>query len=75
MTELLVRLGVRVALARHYESEPVSRWRFGSPCRFVRAIDLAVHVLIPEVIHPRAPRIANYLRRTSPRWGRTWRSW
>lgn len=75
MTELVVRLSVSAFLARVHELPPVSRWRFGSPCRFVRSIDLLVHVLIPELIAHRAPRMADYLRSTSPRWGRTWRSW
>ncbi len=58
-----------------YEDTPRSRFRFGSPCRFVRAIDLAVHVLLPEVLLNRLPVLACYLRTTSPRWGRAWRTW
>lgn len=58
-----------------HEEPPVSRWRFGSPCRFVRALDLFVHVIVPLYLSPRLPRVATYLRRTSPRWGRAWRAW
>lgn len=58
-----------------YESEPVSRYRLGSPCRFVRSIDLMVHIYLPEMLAERHPVWACYLRRTSPRWGRAWRSW
>jgi len=75
MTALAVRIGVLAFLAREHEEQPISRWRFGSPCRFVRVVDFAVHVVAPDLLASRAPRIANYLRRTSPRWGRTWRSW
>jgi hypothetical protein len=41
----------------------------------VRTIDILVHIVLPEVIEDRHPRFAAYLRRTSPRWGRSWRSW
>jgi hypothetical protein len=68
-------LTVLRALAAHHEQPPVSRWRFGSPCRFIRTVDFAVHVVVPTYLHPVAPRLAAYLRRTSPRWGRTWRDW
>jgi hypothetical protein len=62
-------------LARLHESEPRSRYFFGSPCKYVRTIDLAVHVLFPKLIENRMPILATYLRTTSPRWGRTWRHW
>jgi len=57
------------------EREAQSRFRVGSPCRFVRGIDVFVHIFIPEIIENIAPRLARYLRRTSPRWGRSWREW
>lgn len=57
------------------ELKPVSRFWFGSPCRFVRSIDLVVHVWLPEAIAERYPELATYLRSTSPRWGRSWRHW
>jgi len=54
---------------------PVSRMRIGSPCKFIRKLDLLIHIIIPELIEGRAQRLARYLRRTSPRWGRSWRGW
>ena len=63
------------AFATRHEQPPVSRWRFGSPCRFVRSVDFAVHVVLPAYLAPHLPRFATYLRRTSPRWGRAWREW
>jgi hypothetical protein len=60
---------------RSNECEPTSRYWFGSPCRFVRSIDMAVHVWLPEMVAERHPVWACYLRSTSPRWGRTWREW
>ena len=57
------------------EQPPVSRFRFGSPCRFVRTVDLAVHLILPELLERPVPRLARYLRSTSPRWGRSWRAW
>ena len=57
------------------EREPVSRFWFGSPCRFVRSIDRMVHVWLPEAITEKYPELAVYLRSTSPRWGRSWRNW
>lgn len=63
------------AFLRAYESEPESRYWFGSPCRFVRRIDLWVHVYLPEMVAERHPVWACYLRTTSPRWGRAWRGW
>jgi hypothetical protein len=54
---------------------PVSRLRIGSPCKFIRKLDLLVHIVVPELIENIMPRCARYLRRTSPRWGRSWRGW
>ena len=72
--ELTLRETLR--LARFAERMPVSRFRFGSPCRFVRVIDLTVHLVLPELCERvGALRIARYLRSTSPRWGRSWRKW
>lgn len=68
-------LVLTLAMARATEQPPVSRSRLGSPCRFVRSIDLVVHILIPKALRPYTPRLALYLRRTSPRWGRSWRNW
>jgi len=60
---------------RSVEREPVSRFAAGSPCRFIRSLDVLVHVIVPELLERPAPRIARYLRSTSPRWGRSWRHW
>jgi len=38
-------------------------------------MDVLVHLVAPEVIEDVMPRAAGYLRRTSPRWGKSWRSW
>ena len=38
-------------------------------------VDVVVHIILPEMLEKRLPRVANYLRRTSPRWGRSWRDW
>ena len=57
------------------EQKPVSRFWFGSPCRFIRSIDLLVHVWLPGAITEKYPELATYLRSTSPRWGRAWRDW
>jgi hypothetical protein len=65
---------LRRFMHRH-EAAPQSRWRFGSPCRFVRSIDIAVHIVLPAYLAPHLPAVAAYLRRTSPRWGRAWRHW
>jgi hypothetical protein len=68
---------VRVTLefARLTEQSPVSRFPWGSPCRFVRSIDVAVHVLLPGMLEEKYPELATYLRSTSPRWGRAFRDW
>jgi hypothetical protein len=60
---------------RTNEREPVSRFWFGSPCRFIRWVDATVHVWLPAALEERYPVMACYLRSTSPRWGRAWRSW
>jgi len=60
---------------RHVELTPESRFWFGSPCRCVRYLDVVVHIVLPELIEQRMPQLSRYLRRTSPRWGRSWRSW
>ena len=60
---------------RNVEREPVSRFTAGSPCRFIRSLDVLVHVVVPEALENLAPDIARYLRSTSPRWGRSWRHW
>jgi hypothetical protein len=70
-----VRLTSLVSRARRTESRPTSRYWFGSPCRFIRSVDFAVHVLLPEMLYERHPVWACYLRSTSPRWGRSWRTW
>ena len=57
------------------ESKPRSRFWFGSPCRFVRGIDLIVHVYLPNMLEQKYPELSTYLRTTSPRWGKSWREW
>tara|TARA_B100000287_G_scaffold295615_1_gene278839 strand:- start:322 stop:600 length:279 start_codon:yes stop_codon:yes gene_type:complete len=57
------------------EAKPESRFWFGSPCKFVRRLDLAVHVYFPSTIEEKYPELALYLRSTSPRWGQSWREW
>lgn len=64
-----------LAMLAEAEREAVSRYRCGSPCRFVRSIDVLVHIMLPELVENAMPRLARYLRRTSPRWGRSWREW
>lgn len=64
-----------LALLSAAEREAVSRYPWGSPCRFVRVLDILVHVVLPEAVESLLPRLAVYLRRTSPRWGRSWREW
>jgi hypothetical protein len=70
-----VDLGETLTFAKATEQEPVSRFAWGSPCRFVRAIDVAVHVILPGMLEERYPELATYLRSTSPRWGRSFRGW
>jgi hypothetical protein len=64
-----------LAVVVHLEQRPVSRYWWGSPCRYVRAIDLAIHVILPQMLEEKYPHLAHYLRSTSPRWGRTYRGW
>ena len=70
-----MNIALTLASAKATEQSPVSRYWFGSPCRFIRWLDLTVHVLFPLMLGSRLPRLTTYLRNTSPRWGRTWRSW
>lgn len=56
------------------ESRPTSRFWFGSPCRFIRRVDILVHVWLPAAIIDRHPIWACYLRSTSPRWGKSFRT-
>ena len=58
-----------------FELPPVSRFKLGSPCRFIRSLDIFIHIFIPEVVENILPQVARYLRNTSPRWGRSWRHW
>lgn len=62
-------------LASSAERRARSRFVVGSPCKFIRALDVLVHLVIPELIENISPPIARYLRQTSPRWGRSWRGW
>lgn len=57
------------------ELPPTSRLPIGSPCRFIRMLDILVHIVIPELTEKIFPRVSRYLRNTSPRWGRSWRHW
>ncbi len=73
-TELTLRETIALLVAT--ERKARSRFRFGSPCRFVRTIDILVHIVLPELMEGVAPvRVVQYLRSTSPRWGRSWREW
>jgi len=71
--DLNIRETLRIA--RLAEQEKQSRFRLGSPCKFVRSLDLLIHLIIPELIEDLTPAVAWYLRHTSPRWGRSWRGW
>lgn len=70
-----IRLQESRVFAEATEQQPVSRFPWGSPCRFLRSIDLAVHVLLPQALEEKYPELAFYLRSTSPRWGRSFRNW
>lgn len=70
-----IQLRETILRATEHEQEPVSRFMWGSPCRFIRSIDIMVHVLLPAMLEDGHPTWATYLRTTSPRWGRTWRHW
>lgn len=72
-TKLTLRETLRLLSA--VEKPVLSRFWFGSPCRFVRQVDVLTHIVVPELLEDRLPRLAKYLRRTSPRWGRSWRNW
>lgn len=62
-------------LASKAEQRARSRFIVGSPCKFIRALDVLVHLVLPELIENIFPATARYLRRTSPRWGQSWRGW
>jgi hypothetical protein len=64
-----------LAMLREVEGSPISRFVFGSPCRFIRRLDIIVHIVLPELVDYKHPELARYLRMTSPRWGRSWRHW
>jgi hypothetical protein len=71
-----VDLNNLMAEAARKERPPVSRFgNLGGPCRYIRAVDVFFHILLPEMMAERFPRAAAYLRATSPRWGRGWRGW
>lgn len=70
-----VHLPTLRTFVRDAEGAPTSRFWFGSPCRFIRSVDIAVHVWLPDALMERHPMLACYLRTTSPRWGKAWRSW
>ncbi len=74
---LTIDLNLRdtIKMLRKVELPARSRFFFGSPCRFVRALDVLVHIVLPELIENKFVRTARYLRLTSPRWGRSWRTW
>ena len=74
MTEAMT-LRETLAALLHYQQTPQSRFAFRSPCYFIRALDVATHIVFPELIENLLPRTARYLRVTSPRWGRSWREW
>lgn len=72
-TELTLRETIALLVAT--ERKARSRFRFGSPCRFIRTIDILVHIVLPELLEKSFPHLTRYLRSTSPRWGRSWREW
>jgi hypothetical protein len=52
-------LSLTLATAKATEQPPVSRFRLGSPCRFIRTLDLVVHIFIPKALRPyEAPHLA-----------------
>lgn len=77
MKELHSELTLRETIAHLVatEREARSRFKWGSPCRLVRTIDIICHIVIPELLEDITPQVTRYLRRTSPRWGRSWRKW
>ncbi len=78
---MVLKLDRKLSLAqtfrrlRHVELTPQSRFWFGSPCRCVRYLDVLIQIVLSELVEDRMPRFSRYLRRTSPRWGRSWRQW
>lgn len=66
-------LDATLDVIEQHAQPPESRFPVGSPCRWIKAIDVAVHIVLPELIEKYAPRLAAALRNTSPRWGRSWR--
>lgn len=62
------------AHAHLHEKHPVSRFEIDgqglSPCALSEDTDFAVHVLLPEMMRDRYPKVAQRLRETSPRWGK-----
>ena len=75
MLETKLSLRETLRLLSAVEKPAMSRFWFGSPCRFVRQVDVLTHIVVPELLEGRLPRLANRLRQTSPRWGRSWRNW
>ncbi len=75
MLEAKLSLCETLRLLSAVEKPVMSRFWFGSPCRFVRQVDVLTHIVVPELLEGRLPRLANRLRQTSPRWGRSWRNW
>ena len=72
---LHVSMTLTETLAALPDTEPESRFWFGSPCRFIRSLDVFVHIVVPELLENVSPWLSRYLRSTSPRWGRSWRHW
>lgn len=73
-----VELDELLPLAAATEDQHMWRPRLTRPgfiCRYVRTVDLFVHVIFADMVEDRFPRFAVYLRNTSPRWGATWRNW
>lgn len=73
-----VELDEVLPLAAATEDKHMWRPRLSRPgfiCRYVRTVDLFVHVILAEMVVEKFPRFASYLRNTSPRWGSTWRNW
>jgi hypothetical protein len=77
MKRLNEAMGLRETLrwTRVLGVRPQSRFQIGSPCKFIRKLDLLIHILIPELIEQPLPGLARRLRKTSPRWGQSWRGW
>lgn len=75
MNALMWELDLRETLdiLHEHEKEPESRFKFGSPCRWIKPIDVFIHIIVPEWLELHTPRLSRMLRDTSPRWGRSWR--